>query len=482
MKKLKVFYSWQSDLDSNINRNFILTSLENAAKTVNKDDSIEVEAVIDRDTKDVAGSPHIAKTILEKIDQADLFISDVSIINQGAARLTPNPNVLLELGYAIKALKSENKIILVMNTATGKPEELPFDLRFRRVTQYKLLEKSSEKAPERKKLENIFVDAFKMAISSLESVEKANQPVPLYQQVIDAVENVKPNREVLVRRYMEEFVEEIAKLNPKFVEGDIPLDEQLVQAINQTTDLVSNFARVCEIIAIIQEEQTAQTLYEGFGKILDGYYLPKEFSGLSHNYQFDFWKFIGHELFVTFFSFLIREKRWSIISELLSTEVNITNQHSNELGVIPFEYASSYVVLLEKRKNRLNLRVASFHATLLNERHTRGTLEEIIPMKQFMEADLFLLLRSRLLTPEPEWRNIIWRAWSLWYLTERPSYLMGLDKLKNVEKLLKPLGMANLETYKLSLKALIPNLENSMEWDGWYVIFSQLDVDTIGSK
>jgi hypothetical protein len=75
-----IFYSWQSDLPNATNRSFILKALENAAKDIAADETINVEPVIDRDTKGIAGAPDIAKTIFEKIDSADVFVADVSII------------------------------------------------------------------------------------------------------------------------------------------------------------------------------------------------------------------------------------------------------------------------------------------------------------------------------------------------------------------------------------------------------------------
>src|SRR6266702_580043 len=84
-----VFYSWQSDLDGKTTRSFIEEALKKAIKVLQKDDTLDVGLVIDRDTKDVPGSPDIAKTILEKIDRAQMFVGDVTIVNQGAPRLTP---------------------------------------------------------------------------------------------------------------------------------------------------------------------------------------------------------------------------------------------------------------------------------------------------------------------------------------------------------------------------------------------------------
>ena len=47
----------------------------------------------------------------------------------------PNPNVLIELGYAIKTL-GWSKIICLFNSQTGKIEDLPFDINHNRVTAY----------------------------------------------------------------------------------------------------------------------------------------------------------------------------------------------------------------------------------------------------------------------------------------------------------------------------------------------------------
>jgi hypothetical protein len=161
MMNCKIFYSWQSDLPNATNRGFIEKALENAAKLIRNDDSIKVEPVIDRDTKDVPGAPDIAHTIFDKIEQAQVFVCDVSIINQNSpSRSTPNPNALIELGYAIKALGWQ-KIILVMNTAFGKPEELPFDLRMRRAIAYYMPQEIEERATERKKLEAAFTAALR---------------------------------------------------------------------------------------------------------------------------------------------------------------------------------------------------------------------------------------------------------------------------------------------------------------------------------
>lgn len=133
--KRTVFYSWQSDLPPLINRNLIEDSLRKALSAIKRDDTTGIEPVLDRDTANLTGAPDIAHSIMYKIAMADVFVADVSIINQYPNRLSPNPNVLIELGYAISELGWEN-VVLVQNTAFGGPELLPFDLRGRRTIVY----------------------------------------------------------------------------------------------------------------------------------------------------------------------------------------------------------------------------------------------------------------------------------------------------------------------------------------------------------
>lgn len=131
----RVFYSWQSDLPSSTNRGLIGDARGEALACLTES-SASVDPVPDRDTQGVAGAPDIVSTILEKIDAATVFVGDVSLVTPPCAeRPSPNPNVLLALGYALRAL-GPSRVMLVMNTRFGDVALLPFDLRARRVLKY----------------------------------------------------------------------------------------------------------------------------------------------------------------------------------------------------------------------------------------------------------------------------------------------------------------------------------------------------------
>ncbi len=134
--KYTAFYSWQSDLPNGSNRGFIEKCIKDAI--IISSDSLEIMPCFDydRDTKDITGSPDICDTIFSKIDRSDLFICDISIINDGyPGRRCPNPNVLLELGYAAKVL-GWDKVICMFNLEYGEITDLPFDLNHKRIFTY----------------------------------------------------------------------------------------------------------------------------------------------------------------------------------------------------------------------------------------------------------------------------------------------------------------------------------------------------------
>lgn len=129
-----VFWAWQSDLDAKVCRHFIREALDGALSKVAESLELEERPELDHDTKGIPGLAPIADSIFRKIDDADYFVADLTPIGKtGGAKYLSNPNVLIELGYAKKALGPE-RIILVWNNAFEGtlPEHLPFDLRHRR--------------------------------------------------------------------------------------------------------------------------------------------------------------------------------------------------------------------------------------------------------------------------------------------------------------------------------------------------------------
>ena len=141
-----IFYSWQSDLPET--RGVIGWALERAVRDLNRADTLEEACRVDQGTDGVAGWPDIASAILNKIEQCEVFVADLTPINSlhPGSRLTPNPNVMLELGYALATGMGRTRIVCVVNEAyvpQGDLKELPFDVRGSRPLVFRLADPES---------------------------------------------------------------------------------------------------------------------------------------------------------------------------------------------------------------------------------------------------------------------------------------------------------------------------------------------------
>jgi len=159
--QLKIFWSWQSDTPGEIGRHFVRDAIKDAIIVLKQPQDIEEPSErearesldIDHDRKGVSGSPDLARTILEKIAKAAVFIGDVTLVGEspltgkdGAKKKLINSNVAIEYGFALHAL-TDSRVLLVQNTYFGHRDELPFDLRHKAgPIQFNLAPRSSRNA------------------------------------------------------------------------------------------------------------------------------------------------------------------------------------------------------------------------------------------------------------------------------------------------------------------------------------------------
>jgi hypothetical protein len=183
---LTVFYSWQSDLPKETNRNFIEAVLKKVIDQLGRDVELQEslrdeEVVLDKDTKGVPGTPPIVDTIFGKISDCCVFVPDLTFVGRtDANRLIPNPNVLIEYGWALKVL-GHAAIVPLMNSAFGEPtpDALPFDMRhLRRPVTYHLQTDDNPEIKSRvkKDLVDQLTDHVRLAIGARLSSRPSDEP------------------------------------------------------------------------------------------------------------------------------------------------------------------------------------------------------------------------------------------------------------------------------------------------------------------
>jgi hypothetical protein len=212
---MKVFWAWQSDTPGKTGRHFMRSVLEAAIEKLNRDKDIDEPDEgfqsayrLDHDRKGLRGSPDLAAEILKKIENSDVIVADVTPVAMGRPFKTDdgrehegkrvmNPKVAIELGFALKALKSE-RLLMVLNTHFGNRDHVPFDLASKAgPILYKLAPNATPEQikAEAKRLIQTFVDALELYDES----PAAAEPTPKFDEAkpVSSLAFFAPETEVL---------------------------------------------------------------------------------------------------------------------------------------------------------------------------------------------------------------------------------------------------------------------------------------------
>lgn len=187
-----VFWSWQSDYDEKSCRFFVQDALKAAIAQISDAMSLDPadRPSLDHDTRGARGMVDIRSVIFDKVQRCSLFVADLTPIGRtNNGKWVPNPNVMVELGWAMHIPGAEY-IIPVLNEAQGcTVENLPFDIRGRRVVQYKLDSKasSSERKAELSKLVALLRGAMEEELR-----QRMTRATPA-QAALPQIEGIEPN-------------------------------------------------------------------------------------------------------------------------------------------------------------------------------------------------------------------------------------------------------------------------------------------------
>ena len=295
---------------------------------------------------------------------------------------------------------------------------------------------------------------------------------------VDAVKCERKNAAARVRQFMESLTKELDALKPSLVKGDE--DDLLTDALNRSLPLVTEYGRLAACIAEAANEEAAVAMFRGLGGIVQGYNLPPGFSGGFFRTQFDFHKFLGHELCVMLFQFLLVEERWSIVADLLERGLYVENIGGSRPDIVGLAHVSMHVELLDIRGKRRGLRELWERAQLLRERHSAGDLGQISPMNGFLDADFLLFLVA------PESRSafgtaIGWRPWSILVAGRVPRFLLESYRIGQAETLRKLLRAVDVNAMRARLQERLEELGRFVGGVGFYA-FEGLDLDRIGTE
>lgn len=301
------------------------------------------------------------------------------------------------------------------------------------------------------------------------------------EAAVDAVQQRRPDASPLLRDLMDALRLNLTAIAPALEKAGEP-DDLLVAAIDDSAPLVATFQAVVNQLSRMNANEEAITLFKAFSTILEGYNPEASFSGRLNDGLFDFFKFIGHELLVSYMALLIHHERWEAVADLVEERIYITNSRSDGGYLKDFRYAGDCVALLEYRNRRLNMRRLSVRADILNQRHTNSPLADLVPMALFTEADYFLYLRSAFTRSESD-RSSLWWPWSALYSPRgSPRFMHEATRAKYALKLLRPLGVQDIATFRALFAERGRNFERMYGESLWSHPIAYVKPDGIGTE
>ena len=385
-----VFYSWQSDAPNNTNRSFIEQALRLAIKDL-KTNVIEAEredVELTQDTEGVPGTPDIAATIFAKIESCDVFVCDVSLVldgerAKGGKRPCPNPNVMLELGYAMKA-PGQERILMVCNTALGRLEDLPFDLRGKRPVAY--FADASSELPECRKA---FAKLLTLRITEILRIAK---PTALVRDAVDvaleAIAVEAGNRKALVRAAMEELLVRLDALNLP-PETSLAPDDELFRVWESSKVVHERFFVLLGRIEEFGDGEALDGVIHGFRELARRYYVPTRHSGVIPEAWFELYYATGRLWLLLATAALLRHQSWDLLRRLLATKIQVANPREYyEAGRHSIEYLNHRTAYLLRLGRARGGRLSLF-ADLLKA-WTEESGSPLPPMESLIDADLLL--------------------------------------------------------------------------------------------
>jgi hypothetical protein len=452
-KEATVFYSWQSD-DSKT-RNYVENCLKQAIKKLSSDPTLEFAPRVDKDTQGKTGAVEIAKTILEKIDVCDVFLADVSIIaTSSKERHLVNQNVLFELGYAVAKVGNED-IILVANEDLGDINNLPFDIRGRRVAGF-----SIKKDPKGEQFTGRLQEIIEQHLSAIAEKVIVEDNSQTKSKLLEAIDQSKPTRSK-AELYFSNLYDEFLALAPRrFSGGDgKSYGKEVFEHYERTKTLVIDFCEVVSVAAEYKDTNTLVAAYKKLEKISKYYDVMPEDNGHMYHVSIEFYSLVCYELTSLLIGFATREKLWDIIDEIKNTRLNRPQNFEDDRPIERLYYWPEATLAYYRELKEQNYSIPI--SPLLEERWQDN--HDIL--RAYVDGSIFLFLildefypwTTGIVTNSSTWKEFVPDYIKLFKskdflrtytkLSESEGTDLGKDKL--FEKLTKKIGQFSYHYYSL---------------------------------
>ncbi len=227
----------------------------------------------------------------------------------------------------------------------------------------------------------------------------------------EAIRTMAANASGFIKEYGNALILELRALAPLIEQREIA-DEKVIAAVQEMQPYLRQFVSLCTTAARYCEDlrvwQAILLQLERIGKMM---WREPEMTNW-HSHQFDAFKIIAHDLFVSALAVTLEEERFDLAAEMLARPWLLRERDgANRPSTSDFTAFNQSVASIENRNRRLNLNHLSLQAHLLRDAHPAGSSP---PFEAIMQADFVLFVRSSQTDDTARWY-----PFSLVYATDR---------------------------------------------------------------
>jgi hypothetical protein len=279
-----------------------------------------------------------------------------------------------------------------------------------------------------------------------------------HKQVLDAIKHSKPNTIGLMKEYFDLVIIELESLRFIIDYNKLDWDEEIIKAIDRFDPYLIEIYQICKTACQYNFDKFAESIGDFLERIIPLFYpksnnIPPLYPGSS---DFDYYKFIGYELFLITMSCFLESERFDFFSEL-SMRYYLDNQGrrdvSNLIGYSVFFHDFNFLKYRENRlKNGKNI-IAKF----ANDKITKSL---IIDYNNVITAEIVLYFIYITKTKDD---NFYWYPNSIYqtyYSNNALPVFIRSESLRYFEKVKKCLGVTN----KTQFNEVIQGIDKK-EWE-----------------
>lgn len=286
-----------------------------------------------------------------------------------------------------------------------------------------------------------FINDFLQLLERLKELAPETGAGPTISDLKYAFSSSKEPIAPLYSDYLKNILKDLERTRPDFSQF-AELDEAIIAQIKNGIPISYRFIEAALLAAKYGSVEAIEVMYNFFGSVLKLYDVPEGFSGSFHREDFDGFKFLGFEMFVSLISALIKYSHWDIIGDILPNDLFV--ERTYESKYIPFKYISQYMASLDEIRNkRLDLRRISVAGDLYKERFTDSELSKLLIHKELLEADYFLFMRTVSHEDNLQYVRSVWCPRSCVWLDVPPGYIVKAESKRFLEKIVKAAGFSN---------------------------------------